>query len=539
MSNTPKPSVLQTRIKEEYKKCASDPIYFIKNYVKIQHAIRGTIPFLLFPFQEKALKDFHDNNFNIVLKSRQMGISTLVSAYSLWLMLFHSDKNILVISRTQEVAKEIVSKVRFANDSLPSWLKVQCIDNNKLSLKFKNGSRILATSSAGDAGRSFALSLLIIDEAAFIDGIDEIWTAAYPTLSTGGRAVILSTPNGVGNFFHKMWKDAEAKRNKFNTINLPWHLHPERDQEWRDEQTRNSKSAKEASQEYDCDFLTSGNTVIDLSIIDWYNKNSMKEPLDRVEADHSLWIWEYPNYSDKRSYIVSADVARGDSTDYSSFEVLDAVSLNQCAEYKGQIDPTSFGHLLVNTAGKYNNALLIIENTGIGFSVVQPVLDSGYPNTFYSDKDLKYVELHKQIITKFYAQERKMVPGFSNTMSTRPVLIARLQQYFKEKAIHIYSNRLLAELETFIWDKGKAQAMVGYNDDLVMALGIGLWVRDMALRLREETMQYSKSMVNSIHRAQYTGSSAVYTGKNAASAQESWTMKTGMNNEKENLTWLL
>lgn len=246
------PQELKNVIKSEFKKCLEDPIYFMKKYIKIQHPIRGTIPFNLYEFQEKALLDFHKFDFNIVLKSRQMGISTLVAAYSLWLMLFNSDKNILVISRTQEVAKEIVSKVRFANDNLPSWLKVQCIDNNKLSLKLKNGSRILATSSAGDAGRSFALSLLIIDEAAFIDGIDEIWTAAYPTLSTGGRAIILSTPNGVGNFFHKMWKDCESKKNKFNSINLPWYLHPERDQAWRDAQTEVAKTPKEAAQECDC-----------------------------------------------------------------------------------------------------------------------------------------------------------------------------------------------------------------------------------------------------------------------------------------------
>lgn len=136
----------------------------MKKYIKIQHPIRGTIPFDLYPFQEKTLQDFYENDFNIVLKSRQMGISTLVAAYCLWLMLFHTDKNILVISTKQTVAVELVSKVRFANDNLPSWLKIKCVEDNKLSLKFKNGSRIQATSAAGDAGRSFALSLLVIDE---------------------------------------------------------------------------------------------------------------------------------------------------------------------------------------------------------------------------------------------------------------------------------------------------------------------------------------------------------------------------------------
>jgi phage FluMu gp28-like protein len=223
----------------------------MKKYVKIQHPKRGTIPFELYPFQERALQDLIDNDYNIILKSRQLGITTLSSAYSLWLMIFHSDKNILCISITQETAKEIVTRVRFANDNLPSWLKVECVEDNRLSLRLKNGSQIKAVSSSGTAGRSSALSMLIIDEAAFIDNIDDIWTSAQSTLSTGGKAIVLSTPNGVGNFFHRTWIDADAKNNKFHTIKLPWSLHPERDQVWRNEQTK-LLGPKMAAQECDC-----------------------------------------------------------------------------------------------------------------------------------------------------------------------------------------------------------------------------------------------------------------------------------------------
>lgn len=528
---------LKDIIRSEYAKCASDPVYFMKKYVKIQHPLRGTISFSLYPFQEKTLTEFHEFDFNIVLKSRQMGISTLVAAYSLWLMLFYTDKNILVISKTQEVAKEIVSKVRFANDNLPSWLKVQALDNNKLSLKLKNGSRILAVSSASDAGRSFALSLLIIDEAAFIDKIDEIWTAAYPTLSTGGRAIILSTPNGVGNLFHKMWKDAEAKKNNFNTIKLPWDLHPERDQTWRDKQTEIAKSPKEAAQECDCDFLTSGATVVDLAIIEYYKESIKRDPIECRGMDKSEWIFEYPDYS--RTYIVCADVARGDGGDYSAYHVLDAETLNQCVEYKGQIDLVSFGHQLVNIATMYNKALLIVENTGVGFGTIQTIVDSGYPNTFYSTVDLKYVEVQRQLVTKYYSEEKKMVPGFSTTLRTRPLIISRLEQYFRDKAVNIFSTRTLGELETFIWDKGKAVAMEGYNDDLVMSLGIGLWVRDTALRLKFESLAYNRAIVGKIERVQYTGSAPVFTSRTAFAGQEAWNMKIGRDGKTESLKWLL
>jgi hypothetical protein len=528
---------LKDVIRQEYKKCFENPIYFMKKYIKIQHPLRGTIPFNLFPFQEQSLDQFWKNDFNIVLKSRQMGISTLVAAYSLWLMLFHNDKNILVISTKQDVAKEIVSKVRFANDNLPSWLKIQCIEDNKLSLKFKNGSRILATSAAGDAGRSFALSLLVMDEAAFIDGVDEIWTAAYPTLSTGGRAIILSTPNGVGNFFHKMWKEAEAKKNKFNPIKLPWHLHPERNQDWRDQQTAIAKSPKEAAQECDCDFLTSGNTLVDLPILEWYRESSQRPPVETRGMDRGYWIWQYPDPS--RQYIVCGDVARGDGTDFSAFHVLDAEDLVQVAEYQGQVDTTTYGDMLVTAATEYNNALLIVENTGLGWAAIQRIVDKVYPNMFYSTVDLKYVEVQRQLITKFYSEEKKMVPGFSTTIKTRPLIISRLEQYIRNKEVEIYSTRTLGELETFIWDKGKVVAMEGYNDDLCMSLGIGLWVRDTALRLKSESQAYSRAMVSHIGKSEYTGSAPIFTNKSNNMGYESWNMKVGHRGQTENLTWLL
>lgn len=260
MSNDQKS--LRDIIKSEYKKCLENPMYFMKKYVKIQHPKRGTIPFELYPFQDDSLQEIIDHDYNIILKSRQLGITTLSSAYSLWLMVFNSDKNILCISITQETSKEIVTRVRFANDNLPSWLKVPCVEDNRLSLRLKNGSQIKAVSSSGTAGRSAALSMLIIDEAAFIDNIDEIWTSAQSTLSTGGKAIVLSTPNGVGNFFHRTWVDAEAKKNKFHTIRLPWSLHPERNQVWRDEQTK-LLGPKMAAQECDCLWGKSEVTVRD------------------------------------------------------------------------------------------------------------------------------------------------------------------------------------------------------------------------------------------------------------------------------------
>ena len=525
---------LKDVIKEEYKKCLVDPIYFMKKYVKIQHPIRGTVNFDLYEFQEKTLTDLVEHDFNIILKSRQMGISTLTAAYSLWLMVFHKDKNVLCISINQETSKEIVTRVRFANDNLPSWLKVKEQEDNRLSLRLTNGSQIKAVSSAGTSGRSSALSLLIIDEAAFIDNIAEIWLSAQYTLSTGGRAIMLSTPNGVGNFFHQTWIKAEAKENEFNTIRLPWHLHPERDQTWRDKQTELS-GVKGAAQECDCDFATTGNGIVDAATIDFYKQSKVKDPIEMRGIDHGYWIWEYPDYS--RNYIVSADVARGDGGDYSAFQVIDVESMTQVAEYKGQIGTKDYGNMLVTVATDYNNALLIVENANIGWAVLQQIIDRQYQNTFYSSADLQYVDVERQLTNKINRDEKKMIPGFTNSQKTRPLLISKLESYFRERSVEVRSLRFMDELAVFIWDGNKVAAMKGYNDDLVMAMSIGLWVRDTALKLRQQSMDLNRSMLGGITRI--GGSQNVYKSQ-TVSSQEAWQMTTGkITDKKEDLTWLL
>ena len=486
---------LKDIIAEEYKKCAVDPIHFMKKYCMIQHPVRGKIPFHLFPFQEKTLTQFAANRFNIVLKSRQTGISTLSAGYALWKMIFNSDFNVLVIATKQDVAKNLVTKVRVMHELLPSWLKGGSMEDNKLSLRLTNGSQIKAIASSPDAGRSEALSLLIFDEAAFIDDIDEIWVAAQSTLSTGGSCIALSTPNGVGNWFHQTWLGAEESRNPFNTIRLHWTVHPERDQKWRDQQEE-LLGIKKAAQECDCDFVSSGETVIEPETLMFYKETYIQEPIEKGGFDGNLWKWEHPDYS--KSYMVTADVARGDGADYSTCHVFDIVTATQVAEYKGKVDTKDFGNFLVSLSTEYNDALLVIENANIGWATIQQVIDRGYKNLFYMSKDLKYIDIQHQMTNRYRSEEKGLVAGFSTTSKTRPLIISKLTDYFREKSIVVRSSRLIDELFTFIYMNGRAEAMKGYNDDLVMAFSIGLWVRDTALRLRQEGIDLTKQAVSGI-----------------------------------------
>ena len=523
---------LKEIIKLEYQKCAGDPIYFMKKYCMIQHPVRGKIPFHLYQFQERTLTEFKDNRYNIVLKSRQTGISTLVAGFSLWKMLFNQDFNVLVIATKQEVAKNLVTKVRVMNQYLPSWLKQTTVEDNKLSLRYSNGSQIKATSAACDAGRSEALSLLVFDEAAFIDKIEEIWVSAQSTLSTGGNAIILSTPNGVGNFFHKTWVGAEEGTNTFNTIRLHWTVHPERNQDWRDEQEV-LLGPKGAAQECDCDFVSSGDTVIDPQLLMFYKETFCQDPIEKTGFDGNLWKWEYPNYS--KSYMVVADVARGDSSDYSACHVIDVESATQVAEYKGKLDTKDFGNFLVSLATDYNQALLVVENANIGWAVLQQIIDRGYQNTFYMSKDLKYVDVENQLHNKYRAEERGMVAGFSTTMKTRPLIISKLEQYIREKEVTIRSTRLIDELFTFIWNGNRAEAMRGYNDDLTMSLAISLWVRDTALRLRQEGIDLTKQALGGI--SAHSLDIGFGFGGNSSIEEDPWKMRIG--DSQEDLTWLI
>lgn len=463
-----------------------------------------------------------------------MGISTLVAGYALHEMMFNDDFKILVIATTQEVAKNLVEKVQLAFEFLPNFLKqgLSIVNNNKLSLTFSNGSSIKAVSSSPDAARSSALSLLIFDEFAFVESAEAIWTSAQMTLATGGKCVMLSTPNGTGNKFEELWTQAEEGKvtpglQKFNTIRLPWYLHPERDQTWRDEQDH-QLGKRMASQECDCDFLTSGHTVIESEILKEY-EDKIIDPIETRGIGGDLWIWKYPD--NMKDYIVIQDPARGDGADDSGLEVFDVETCEQVAEYRGQIDTQTFGRMGVAIATEYNNALLVIDNKNVGWSTVQVALDLGYKNLYYGYKNDPFLDENIHLRKNYdMANKEDMVPGLTTTTRLRPVFISKLVMYFEDRSPIIHSKRLINELKVFIWLNGKPQAQRGKTDDLVMCLAMGLYIRDTALRLRQMGIELNKNAVKNTHKT-------VYKPEPIGSSQ--WEMTTGKSGQKENLKWLL
>ena len=519
---------LKQIIREEYIKCAQDPAHFMKKYCYIQNPIRGRVVFNLYPFQGKVLNLWKDNPYSVVLKSRQLGISTLAAGYSLWLMIFHKDKNVLCLATKQETAKNMVTKVKFMYDNLPSWLKVEAEENNKLTLRLSNGSQIKAVSAASDSGRSEAVSLLIVDEAAFIENIDHIWASAQQTLATGGGAIILSTPYGTGNWFHQIWVKAEAQENQFLPIKLPWYVHPERDEMWRKKQDELLNDPRLAAQECDCDFSTSGDVVYFPEHIEYMLTTTIAEPMERRGIDKNLWVWEAPDYT--RKYMVVADVARGDGKDYSACHVFDLETNTQVAEYKGQLPPKEFGYFLVGLATEYNEAMLVVENANIGWSALDAIQERGYRNLYFSPKSDSSMS---DSYFSPYEDHSKMVPGFTMSLRTRPLVINKGREYIGDHSVNIRSKRLIEEMKVFIWKNGRAEAQSGYNDDLVMSFSIAMYLRDTSLKNKAQGLEMTRAALNNIQKpSQYQG--AYFS----SGPDNPYNMPTG-HNQQEDIRWLL
>ena len=498
-------TLTKKEILREIVKAGKDPVYFTTSYCRISHPQRGTIPFKAYDYQKDLLVDFNDYRFNIILKARQLGISTVTAAYVAWLMLFYRDKNILVVATKLQTATNLVKKVKAIIKNLPTWMQISSITvDNRTSFELGNGSQIKGSSTSGDAGRSEALSLLIVDEAAHVERLDELWTALYPTLSTGGRCIALSTPNGVGNWFHQSCVEAESATNDFHMTTLMWDAHPDRDQAWFEKETKNM-SKRQIAQELQCNFNVSGETVVHPDDIQWYLERATK-PEYRTGFDRNYWIWE--KCDPEKSYLLVADVARGDGKDNSAFHIIQLEDMKQVGEYIGKPTPDDFADILYNVAAEYNNPMVVIENNNIGFAVLKKLQDKEYPNLYYTTKgDHQYVDP----VTAQW--QSNVIPGFTTSSKTRPLIVAKMEEFMRNKLITISSTRLLSEMKTFIWDHGRPQAMRSYNDDLVMSFAIGCWVRDTVIIESQKNIEYSKSFVSSISTA-HTSISTTIPGMN-------------------------
>lgn len=461
----------QERVKEIL--ACKNPLHFIKTYCKVSHPTKGLVDFRTYPYQDDCVKAFVKNRFVIVNKSRQLGLSTVSAAYSLWLALFHKEKNVLVIATDLGVATNFMKKVFTYLENLPAWIVLpKVIKNTQKEIRFSNGSQIKAIPTTPSAGRSEAVSLLILDETAHIDNVDDIWLGLSPTLSTGGSAIMISTPNGRGNLFHKIWVGAQDKSNDFYPIELPWKVHPEHDQAWFEKESnavRAAKGERGIGQEFLCDFLASGDTFIKNEYMELLEKQ-VSEPIAKHQVYDDLWIWKHVEPGHK--YLVSMDVARGDAFDHSAAMVFDLDADELVAEYKGKVPPDKFAEIAIEIGKQYNGALLCPENNGPGLVTAMELKKLGYQNLFY--------EKHHRNAFQAYSSPAPLdnddLCGITTQAKNREEMLVKLENILRNGFVRIPSARFIDELKTFVYKGNKPQAMKGYNDDLVMCCAIGMYL---------------------------------------------------------------
>ena len=497
-------------IRDELIKCGRNPIHFIDTYCKVQHKTRGLVPFKLYPFQKDVMRAFREHEYVIICKSRQVGMSTLSAAYVCWMMMFQADRSILVMANKQGSAALFLKKVRLAYECLPNWMKDKntVVTDSKLEFELKNRSKIKAVATTADAARGEALSLLIVDEAAIIDNMDETWTSIYPALSTGNddknkisgvRCIVLSSPFGQSNWFHKTFVGAELEQNNFHPIKLPWFVHPEYDQKWFENETKNF-SEKQIKQEYECSFLGSGDTVIQASDIEWL-KSLIQEPIAKIGYQKKLWLYEHYNSED--TYFISADVSRGDSNDFSTFHIFNATTDKVIGEFQALITTDLFAGVLMAAGGMFGNCMIVVEDASFGHAVLENLKREKYENIFYKKRQQSL--LNEYVNYKYAIFDSDATAGFSTNASSRPLMIGKLEEMIRNKRIKFFSERFLNEIETFVWKDMKPQAAKGYNDDLVMAAAIGTVVLDTVfMSVRKKDSKSNLSMMPMIYSSKKT-----------------------------------
>ena len=456
------------KLLQEFKRSKEDPIYFMSKYIKVAHPTRGLVNFELYPFQKIIVKALQENRFNILRKFRQGGCTTIASAYALWLAVFHKHKTIAILSKGDVESTEVLERIKLMYDELPTFLRPALEESNKHTLKLTTNSVIRSRPSGKQSGRSLSASLLIIDEAAFIDNIGTIWAAAYPIISTGGAAFILSTVNGVGNWFYDIYKEAKSSDNAFYALDINWKDHPEYNRvegyEWlykfMEEQdpplsiddwskiTRANMPLKQWMQEYECEFLGTGDTFVEGEVLKQLLDNKNDEYY--IKYNNKMRVWEDPK--PYYEYVMGVDVALGRGRDYSAFHIINRYNGEQVAEFYSNRTPINeFAEIVSKEGSLYNIAHVIVERNSIGNNLVDELF-----------RILEYENLWMDDHGDF---------GIQITTKNREIMLTQLEEFIRTNKLKINSKRTIKELLTFvIKESGKIEAEKNHNDDLIMSL---------------------------------------------------------------------
>lgn len=533
----------------EYGKCLEDPIYAIGTYLQTKDLTQGGfVPFKLFPRQKEIVRAYEKYPYNLVTKPRQAGISTTTQAYmAIKAALADKDspETILVIANKLTLAKKFLKGIKDYVLQLPRWFwgpeyygskenlgKNIFVSDSKIELELPNGTQIIAVATSEDALRGYTPTYLIFDEAAFIDNGDAVYAAAMSSCATGGRVMLISTPNGMDPLYHQTYKQSKDGENTYNIIEMKWYEDPRYNKDlrwikkdstgeiceeveevefivdnyqkmldtgfkptssWYEGMCMNlNNNARKIAQELDVSFLGSGGNVIADEDIVFHEKNNVKEPMWIDGREKEFWIWKQPEQG--HEYIMGVDVARGDGKDSSTIVVIDFTTMEQVMEFKGKCPPDKLGEI-ANKYGILYNALMVVDVTGgMGVATVLKLIELGYPNLYYDEPKGKILNSKKAQL-EFHNKNNK-TPGF-HANGVRITMISHLEFMIRTNGIKIRSSRMTGEMKTFVYKNGRPDHAEGFHDDLLMALAMPLWVLEHSFKKLQKVNNQTKAILSS------------------------------------------
>ena len=449
------------------------PLYFAKNFLKIQHPTRGSIPFEPYEYQERLIDAYHNNKQCIAMLPRQMGKTTCACAYLLWYTMFVPEAQVLIAAHKYEGAQDIMNRYRFGYENLPDFIRAGVYSYNRNTIEYDNGARIQAVTTTENTGRGKSLSLIYCDEFAFVqppEKAKEFWTALSPTLSTGGKCIITSTPNSDEDQFALIWTEAlkrfdefgneqQLGSNGFHSFFAHWNEHPDRDEAWA--QMERAKIGEERfRREFDCEFL-----IFDETLINAVRLAEMKGVDPLMTMGQTRW---YKDINPKATYLVAHDPSLGTGGDYGAIQVFEMPTMEQVAEWRHNLTPIQSQVKVMREILRYIQDRGIekggqpqlyysVENNTLGEAaliVIRDIGEENFPGLFLSEPIRK-------------GHVRKFRKGFNTTHRTKITACSQLKNMLETQKMRIYSKPLVSELKTFVATGVGFNAKTGEHDDLI------------------------------------------------------------------------
>lgn len=468
---------------KELARCSKDIIYFVENYCRIISLDEGEVPFKLHGYQKKMLVAMKKDRFSMYMLPRQMGKSQTTAAFILHQVMFNSHYTVAILANKDPAAREILSRVQFMYELLPSWMQHGVVTWNKGDIELDNHSKIFTAATSPSSIRGRSVNLLYCDEFAHVDNDVEFWTSTFPTISSGKttKVVITSTPKGL-NLFYKLWQESKEKKNPFSSHYYPWTDHPSRDVKWEKEQLQ-ALGAIKFRQEVLCEFMGSSGTLI--------NGDKLQKLVfgDPLVSDEHFSVYAKP--SKDRRYIMTVDCSEGVDRDYSVASIFDVTEkpFKHVAIYRNNaIPPEMFTEVVYRLGKKYNDALAIVETNSVGVMVAKELwFDYEYENIVKT--------VPKESGAKVGYGSGSQI-GVKTTKATKRVGCSTLKSLIETDLLITNDYHAISEMGTFVMVGSSWGAEEGKHDDVVMTLVIFAWFTQQV-----SFEEYMQGSINSELRA--------------------------------------